>query len=137
MSAAFDLMTLSVRASAAVRRGRFVGFNGAEAAATGQKCLGVARTAAAIGQDVALVVSGTVMVEAGSAIAIGATVATDNQGRAVTASGLVVQAGGVAMTSVGANGNVLTGADSPIFAMGDALTAATAAGQFIEVLLRR
>lgn len=132
-----DLMTLRVVASGAVRRARFVGFNGAEATAIGQKCMGVARHAANNGEELAVIVSGTVIVEAGAAVTAGATVVSDAQGRGIPGAVIAVLAGATPVTSTAANGNILTGADVPIAPMGDALTAATAAGQFIEVLLRR
>jgi hypothetical protein len=132
-----DLMTLRVQASAAVRARRFVTFAGAEVAAAGGKAMGVSRHAAAIGEDLAVVVSGTVIVEAGAAVAVGGTVAADAQGRAIPGATLTVIAGGTAVTSSAANGAIIQGVDPPQFPMGDALTAATAAGQFIEVLLRR
>jgi hypothetical protein len=51
---------------------------------------------------------------------------------------MAVAAGATGVTSAAANGaTVLTGADTPHFPVGDAMQAATAAGQFIEVLLRR
>lgn len=133
-----DLMTLRVAASGAVRRGRFVGFNGAEMTVAGGKALGVARHAAATGEDCAVIVSGTVIVEAGAAVTVGQTVGTDNQGRAIPGAPLSIVAGATAVTSTAANGSaIFAGTDLPGYAMGDALTAATAAGQFIEVLLRR
>jgi hypothetical protein len=48
-----------------------------------------------------------------------------------------LNAGGTQVTSTAANGAIITGADTPIFAVGDVLQAATAAGQFVEILLRR
>jgi hypothetical protein len=51
---------------------------------------------------------------------------------------LTIVAGATPVTSTAANGaTILTGSDMPGFAIGDALQAATAAGQFIEILLRR
>jgi hypothetical protein len=132
-----DLLTLRVRASGAVTRRRFVGFGGAQLNAVGLKGMGVAHHDAVDGEDLRLTVSGTAIVEAGGPLVVGATVVTDAQGRAISGAVMGVLAGAVAVTSAAANGAILTGADTPIFAMGDALTPATAAGQFIEVLLRR
>lgn len=133
-----ELQTLRVAASGTVRARRFVGFNGAEMTVAGGKPLGVSRHAANNGEDLAVIVSGTVIVEAGAAISVGQTVGTDNQGRAIAGNPLAIAAGGTPVTSTAANGSaVLTGTDLPGYPMGDALTAATAAGQFIEVLLRR
>jgi hypothetical protein len=115
-----------------------VGFDGAQIAAAGGKPLGSALTPAASGQDVTVTSCGTAICEAGAAIALGAAVAMDAQGRVVTAAALAVAAGATAMTSAAANGaNAITGGEPPQFVVGDARQAATAAGQFIEVLLRR
>lgn len=102
------LLTLMVTASAALAAKRFVTVAGAPSAA-GQTALGVTRTAAALGDAVAVDVVGTAQVEAGAAIAAGAAVEVGASGRAVTrTTGVTV---------------------------GRALTAASAAGETIEVLL--
>lgn len=139
MSQSYDLLTLRVLSTGAIARGRGVTFAGAQASAAGGKIKGIAQHAAtAAGQDVAVVVSGTAIVETGAAISLGASLTMDAQGRAVPAAALAVASGATAMTSAAANGAAaLTGGDAPQFVFGDADQAATAAGQFIEVLLRR
>jgi hypothetical protein len=110
MSTFNPLFTRTVRAAGAIARGRCVGFDGAQIAAANARALGIAPHAALAGEDTPLVVVGTAIMEAGGAIALGAQIATDTQGRGVTWS---------------------TGA-----VVAEALQPATAAGQFIEVLLR-
>jgi hypothetical protein len=110
MTQSISVLAMSVRSAGAIARGRAVGFDGAQIAAANAALYGIARfPAAAAGEDVTLDVMGTAIVEAGAAVALGAALATDAQGRLVTHS---------------------TG---PI--VGRALQAATAAGQFFEALL--
>ena len=139
MSQSFDLLTLRGLSAGVIARGRGVTFADAQCAAAGAKIKGIANHATtAAGQDVAITCSGTAIVEAGAAVTLGASVVMDAQGRAVPAAALAVASGATAMTSAAANGAAaLTGGDPPQFVFGDALQAATAAGQFIEVLLRR
>ena len=103
------ILTLTVPASAVLIADRFVTPLGAQAAADAN-ALGVTRMAAAIGDKVVVDVLGTAIVESGAAIAAGATIKVDATGRAITW--------------------VTSGAR-----VGVALEAATAVGQFIEVLL--
>lgn len=72
--------------------------------------LGVTRTAAVTGEYIAIDVLGTTIVEAGAAVLAGATLESDASGRAVTWA---------------TSGNKV----------GVALTTATGAGDFIEVML--
>lgn len=139
MSQSYDLLTLRGLSAGAIARGRGVTFADAQAAAAGAKIKGIANHATtAAGQEVAITVSGTAIVEAGAAITVGASLTMDAQGRAVAAVPLAVASGATQVTSAAANGaGALTGGDAPQFVFGDALQAATAAGQFIEVLLRR
>lgn len=102
------LLTLTVVAAAALNAARFVTAGGAVPAANAN-VIGVTRTSGGAGELVPVDALGTTMVEASAAIAAGAAVATTNDGRAVTHS---------------------TGA-----VVARALTAATGAGQLIEVLL--
>lgn len=103
-----SLLTLSVLAAAVLSANRFVTAVGAVPAANAN-VLGATRSSAGTGDLVPVDVLGTTMVEASAAISAGAAVATTNDGRAVTYS---------------------TGA-----IVARALTAATAPGQLIEVLL--
>lgn len=106
---AIALLTLTVALTGTVTANRFVTAAGAQAVAD-SNTLGVARTAGVSGDKVPVDVIGTAVVEAGAAIAAGATLESDASGRAVTWA-----------TSGGK--------------VGIALEAATAAGQMIEVLL--
>lgn len=110
MTQSVSVLALSVTSAGAISRGRAVGFNGAQIAAANVAMFGIARMAAtAAGEDVTLDVMGTSVCEAGAAVAVGAALATDAQGRLVTHSTGVI--------------------------VGRALQAATAAGQFFEALL--
>lgn len=103
------IQTLSRTASATLAAHRFVTVAGAVPAANAA-VFGVTQTAATSGQLLPVVTLGTARVEAGAAVTAGAVVMTDNQGRAVTHTSTNVK-------------------------VGYALTAAGAAGEFIEVFL--
>jgi hypothetical protein len=104
------LLSLPIVATGAITACRFVGPALALAAAAGN-ALGVSRSDAAIGERTTIDVLGTAVVETGGAIAAGALVEADATGRAVT------KAAGVALAR-------LVPGES-----------ATAAGQFVEVIL--
>lgn len=77
------VLTLTVKATADLLAHRFVTHAGGVPGAGG-RTLGVARSAAAAGQAVAVDVLGTSVVEAGAAITtVGALLQTDSEGRAV------------------------------------------------------
>lgn len=138
MATSTPLFVRTVRAAGAIARGRGVGFDGAQIAAANGKPLGIAPHAAVAGEDTPVVVSGTAICESGGAFALGAAVVMDAQGRVVTAASLAIAAGATAMTSAAANGAAaITGGEPPHYVVGDAMQAATAAGQFVEILLRR
>lgn len=133
-----SLLTLTAVASGAVTAGRAIGFSGAMIAAQGAKPFGIALTAAASGQALPVVTHGTVVAETGAAVSLGDALIADAQGRVIPATApLRVAAGATPVTSSGANGAILEGGDPPEFLLGDALQAASGAGQFIEILLRR
>ncbi|WP_289145043.1 capsid cement protein [uncultured Sphingobium sp.] len=104
---------MSQVAAAAVSAARFVGLMTGLQCASGAKALGVTQYAAAVGEAFAVDVHGTTIVEAGGAIAAGAEVkaAADGSGRAIERGGA-----------------------GPLD--GYAVTAAAAAGQKIEILLK-
>lgn len=102
------ILTLTIRATGVIAAHRFVTFAGAQAGA-GVASFGVTRTAAAVGDLVSVDKKGTTVCEAGAAVTAGDLVQSDASGRAIT------KAAGIAI--------------------GRALEAATAAGQFIEVEL--
>ncbi len=103
------ILTLTVTASGAIAANRFVTPAGAQAGADANT-LGVSQLAASgAGVKIPVVVLGTAVVEAGAAVAAGATLESDASGRAVTWA-----------------------TSGPKIAI--ALDAAGAAGDFIEVL---
>lgn len=104
-----SILTLTLAAASAIAACRFVTPLGAQAGAD-VNTIGAACNAAAIGDKFPVDVRGTTTVEAGAAVAVGATLKSDASGRAITW--------------------ITSGAK-----VGIALEAATAAGQFIEVLL--
>ncbi|MBF0370980.1 MAG: DUF2190 family protein [Magnetococcales bacterium] len=132
-----SVLTLTVTASGTVTTARGVGYDGAQATTAGQKVMGIAMTGAAAGESLAVVTKGTAIVESGAAIAIGDSLMVDTQGRVTPVTGnLSIGSGATPVTSTAANGEILTGADLPEYLVGDALQAASAAGKFIEILLR-
>jgi hypothetical protein len=109
MSQYRPILVLPVAAAAAIAANRFVTAARQQAGADAN-ALGVSLSAAATGEMLPIVNLGTAVVEAGAAVTAGATVKADAQGRAI------------AWATSGAR-------------LGVALTAATAAGQLIEVSL--
>lgn len=102
------VLVIPVKAAAALTARRFCTLQGAvPAAAAGN--VGIAQMDAASGDVIPVTVLGADHVDAGAAVAAGALIETDNQGRAIT------RAAGIAL--------------------GRALEAAGAAGDRIEVLL--
>lgn len=85
MAIARDLLTLPVTASDTVAGKRFVTQAGAHCGA-GAKALGVSRFAATNGKTLGVIVLGTAVVTAGDAIIADADVASDLNGKAVTAT---------------------------------------------------
>lgn len=99
-AASIPLLTLSVQATAALTKDRFVTAGGAVATAAG-RALGVTRSDAAIGERAPVDVLGTTVVTAGGAIAADAALEVGADGKAVTlAAG--VQVGRLAPGSVAA-----------------------------------
>lgn len=84
-AASIPLLTLSVQATAALTKDRFVTAGGAVATAAG-RALGVGRCDAAIGDRSPVDVLGTTVVTAGGAIAADAAVEVGAGGKAVTAA---------------------------------------------------
>lgn len=103
---------ISVTSASALAAGRFVTLAGAYSAAGGYAIGATLSSAAAAGELVPVVVDDTAEVEVGAAVAAGDALMSDATGRALT----------------------LTGVNTKV---GRALTAATVAGQTIEVLLIR
>lgn len=133
-----SILTLTVMASGAVAAHRLVGFDGGQATVQGQKVMGSTLSQASDGEAMAVVTHGSAIVETGAAVLMGASLIVDNQGRAIPTSGaLSLAAGAVDVTSSAANGAILAGAELPEYLFADAMQAASGAGEFIEVLLRR
>lgn len=110
MSHSFSpILTLTVAATAAITANRFITSGGAVPAADAN-ALGVARSGGVSGDKIPVDVLGTAVVESGAAVTINSAVKTDASGRAI---------------------NWVTSGQR----LGVALEAASAAGQFIEVLL--
>lgn len=102
-------LTLTLVAAGTIAENRFVTPAGAQAGADANT-IGACRQAAVVNDKIAVDVLGTAIVEAGAAVAAGASIKSDATGRAITW--------------------VTSGAK-----VGIALEAAGAAGQMIEVLL--
>ena len=86
---------------------RFVKSDGTRAATAGEKVLGVSRVRSTTsGDDLPLDVAGLVLIEAGAVIAADASIATDAEGRAVTAAGANVVAG-KALAAAAAVGDII------------------------------
>jgi hypothetical protein len=105
-----SILALPITATGAITSNRFINAAGTLSAAAGN-AQGVAQTDGVIGDKVTATVIGTEIVETGGAIAAGALVESDATGRAVT------KAAGVTL------GRLAPG------------ESATAAGQFVEVIL--
>lgn len=100
------VLTHTVSAAGVIAANRFVTPLGAQAGADANT-LGAARfAAAAAGEKIPVDVLGTAVVEAGAAIAAGATVKSDASGRAITwvTSGAKV---GIALQAAGAAGEMV------------------------------
>jgi hypothetical protein len=110
MRQARPVQALTVTAVGAITAARFVGTDGDQAAAAAN-AFGVAETDAAAGDALAVTSLGTAIVETGAAIAAGALVEADASGRAVTRSA-----------------GAILGRLAPD-------ESASAAGQFVEVIL--
>lgn len=98
------LLPLTETATAAINRHRFVGYSGTHAAAAGP-ALGVSRTGAAIGEDLAVDTLGTALVEASEAIAAGGAVEVGADGKAAALDAGVTVAR--ARTAAAADGDLI------------------------------
>ena len=76
------VLTVTTLATAALQGQRFVGFDGGPAG-NGAAVLGTANAAYAAGEQAGVNTHGSLLVEAGAAIAQGAQVQSDAQGRAI------------------------------------------------------
>jgi hypothetical protein len=133
-----SLLDLNVLAAGAITACRAVGYGGLQATVQGQKVMGAAVTDQIAGQYLPVTAIGTAVMESGAAVAVGDSLIVDATGRAIPTTGaLGLLVGATAVTSSAANGAILTGGNPPEYIFADALQAASGAGQFIEVVLRR
>ncbi|MFM2057599.1 MAG: hypothetical protein RLY71_1984 [Pseudomonadota bacterium] len=140
-----SVLDISVQASGAIAYGRAVnliapltprGQSAVQTTTSGGKIFGISRRAAADGEWTEVTCLGTAVCEAGAAIVVGARVQCDAVGRVITATALGVSSGATAVTAAAANGAAaLTGGDPPVYVFGTAMQAASAAGDWIEVLI--
>ena len=77
------LMAVTVAAAVALPRFRFADYSG-NVASAGERVLGVPTTDFSAGEQASVATHGEILVEAGAAIAAGAEVESDANGRAVT-----------------------------------------------------
>ncbi len=137
MRQSIGILDLTVQAATALSQYLGVDFGGNAAITQGQKILGIALYNGNIGDEVPVRASGTALVIAGAPIAVGQSLIMNALGQAIPSTGaLNVKAGATAVTSTAANGAILAGGDLPEYVFADALEAATAAGQIIEVFMR-
>lgn len=83
MRQSMPILTLSLVADGEVKKHRFVGHDGEQVDTAGAKALGVSRTDADDGDDLAVDVLGTTVVEAGGSFDKGAALKSDADGKAV------------------------------------------------------
>ena len=98
------LLAVTVLAAVALSRFRLVDFSG-NVAGAGERALGVPVTNFAAGEQAGVATHGELLVEAGAAVAVGAQVESDADGRAVTLSTGV--AFGVARDAAAAAGDII------------------------------
>ncbi len=79
------LLAATITAAAALSRFRFADYSG-NVASAGERVLGVPTTNFSTGEQASVATHGEILVEAGAAIAAGAEVESDANGRAVTKS---------------------------------------------------
>ncbi len=98
------VLTVSILAAAALIRLRFVGLTG-NVCAAGAKALGTTETSCNAGEQASVNTHGVLLVEAGAAIAAGAEVESDANGKAITkAAGI---SNGFALDAAAAAGDVI------------------------------
>lgn len=96
--------TTSMLAAVALTKRRFVGFDGALAAA-GAKALGVVDISTDIGQPAPVQLNGVLLVESGAAIAAKAEIEVDALGRAITKAAGV--SNGFALDAAAGTGEII------------------------------
>jgi len=130
------ILPKTVKAAGNFTKRRFIGFDDLQITTQGNAAKGVAQQDALTNDLTPVTIIGTAIVEAGGAIAAGAYVISDNQGRAIAANALAIAPGATAVTSAAANGATdITGSVPTEKVNGIAIDPASQAGDFIEVLL--
>lgn len=104
MKTAIIALTISLLASSDIPKLRFVDYNGAKCPAKA-RAIGVSEDSAATGEVFPVNTLGVLIVESGGAIALGAAVESDAEGRAVAVTTGVVN--GWAMDAATAAGEVI------------------------------
>lgn len=98
------ILIISITAAADLAQRRFVGFDG-DVCAAEAKALGVTEYAADAGNQATVNGNGIVLIEAAGAIAVGAQVESDANGKAVTLS--AGASNGYALDAAAADGDVI------------------------------
>ena len=98
------LLAVTIAAAADLSRFRFADYSG-NVASAGERALGVPTTDFSAGEQASIATNGEILVEAGAAIAAGAEVESDANGRAVTKTTGV--GFGVARDAAGAAGEII------------------------------
>ena len=127
---------LTVKATAAVTKYRFIGYNGQHCAANGA-AIGVSYFDAAIGDPITIYGAGNIVpLEAGGSFSAGAMLASDANGKGVAASAVAIASGATSVTSAAANGATdITGGSLPQTVNAMAMQQATAGGDIVSVLV--
>ena len=99
------ILPKTVKAAGNFTKRRFIGFDDLQITTQGNAAKGVAQQDALTNDLTPVTIIGTAIVEAGGAIAAGAYVISDNQGRAIAANALAIAPGATAVTSAAANGD--------------------------------
>ena len=98
------LLAVTIAAAAALSRFRFVDYSG-NVAGAGERVLGVPTTDFSSGEQASVTTHGEILVEAGAAIAVGAEVESDANGKAITKAAGV--ANGIAWDAAAAAGDLI------------------------------
>lgn len=99
------VLTESIKVTVDTVKNRFVGFDGNSCTA-GTKALGVSVTDADSGEVLPVMVIGIALVEAGGSISVGGAVASDSNGKAITATSSET-INGYALDSAVASGDII------------------------------
>jgi hypothetical protein len=129
--------TTSIEAAEAVVAKRFIGFDGYYCGA-GAKAAGASEMEAAIGEQIPVNFAGIVLVESGGTFSIADAIVSDSTGRAVAATtfSALFPSGSTPVLSDAAQPDLnLAGGVLPQAINGHAMEAATASGQYVQIML--